>query len=38
VLGIVEGLLTDGINHLGDAERDRIGEIGFRVFFGLRVA
>jgi predicted unusual protein kinase regulating ubiquinone biosynthesis (AarF/ABC1/UbiB family) len=24
-----------GSKHLGDAERDRIGEIAFRLFFGL---
>jgi predicted unusual protein kinase regulating ubiquinone biosynthesis (AarF/ABC1/UbiB family) len=31
----VEGLPADEIKHLGDAERDRIGEIAFRFFFGL---
>jgi predicted unusual protein kinase regulating ubiquinone biosynthesis (AarF/ABC1/UbiB family) len=31
----VEGLPTDEIKQLGDAERDRIGEIAFRFFFGL---
>lgn len=31
----VEGLRTDEIKHLGDAERDRIGEIAFCFFFGL---
>ena len=31
----VEGLRTDAIKALGDAERDRIGEIAFRFFFGL---
>jgi predicted unusual protein kinase regulating ubiquinone biosynthesis (AarF/ABC1/UbiB family) len=31
----VEGLRTDAIKDLGDAERDRIGEIAFRFFFGL---
>jgi predicted unusual protein kinase regulating ubiquinone biosynthesis (AarF/ABC1/UbiB family) len=31
----VEGLRTDEIKHLGDAERDRIGEIAFRFYFGL---
>jgi predicted unusual protein kinase regulating ubiquinone biosynthesis (AarF/ABC1/UbiB family) len=31
----VEGVRADGIKHLGDAERDRIGEIAFRLFFGL---
>jgi predicted unusual protein kinase regulating ubiquinone biosynthesis (AarF/ABC1/UbiB family) len=31
----VEGLRADAIKHLGDAERDRIGEIAFRFFFGL---
>ena len=31
----VEGLRTDEIKHLGDAERDRLGEIAFRFFFGL---
>src|ERR687895_2066135 len=31
----VEGLRADAIKQLGDAERDRIGEIAFRFFFGL---
>jgi predicted unusual protein kinase regulating ubiquinone biosynthesis (AarF/ABC1/UbiB family) len=31
----VEGLRTDAIKQLGDAERDRVGEIAFRFFFGL---
>ena len=31
----VEGLRADEIKQLGDAERDRIGEIAFRFFFGL---
>src|SRR5918994_1551940 len=31
----IEGLRSDEIKHLGDAERDRIGEIAFRFFFGL---
>jgi predicted unusual protein kinase regulating ubiquinone biosynthesis (AarF/ABC1/UbiB family) len=31
----VEGLRIDAIAHLSDAERDRIGEIAFRFFFGL---
>jgi hypothetical protein len=31
----VEGLRTDEIKQLGAAERDRIGEIAFRFFFGL---
>jgi hypothetical protein len=31
----VEGLRADQIKPLGDAERDRIGEIAFRFFFGL---
>ena len=31
----VEGLRTDEIALLDDAERDRIGEIAFRFFFGL---
>ena len=31
----VEGLRADEITCLGDAERDRIGEIAFRFFFGL---
>src|SRR5687768_12784506 len=31
----VEGLRADEIKHLGDAERDRIGEIAFRFYFGL---
>jgi predicted unusual protein kinase regulating ubiquinone biosynthesis (AarF/ABC1/UbiB family) len=31
----VEGLRADGIERLGDAERDRVGEIAFRLFFGL---
>jgi predicted unusual protein kinase regulating ubiquinone biosynthesis (AarF/ABC1/UbiB family) len=31
----VDGLHADGIRRLGDAERDRIGEIVFRFFFGL---
>jgi predicted unusual protein kinase regulating ubiquinone biosynthesis (AarF/ABC1/UbiB family) len=31
----IEGLRADEIKHLGDAERDRIGEIAFRFFFGL---
>jgi predicted unusual protein kinase regulating ubiquinone biosynthesis (AarF/ABC1/UbiB family) len=31
----VEGLRTDDIQQLGDAERDRIGEIAFRFYFGL---
>jgi predicted unusual protein kinase regulating ubiquinone biosynthesis (AarF/ABC1/UbiB family) len=31
----VEGLGTDEIKQLGDAERDRIGEIAFRFYFGL---
>jgi predicted unusual protein kinase regulating ubiquinone biosynthesis (AarF/ABC1/UbiB family) len=31
----VEGLRSDEIKQLGDAERDRIGEIAFRFFFGL---
>jgi predicted unusual protein kinase regulating ubiquinone biosynthesis (AarF/ABC1/UbiB family) len=30
-----DGLRADEIKHLGDAERDRIGEIAFRFFFGL---
>jgi predicted unusual protein kinase regulating ubiquinone biosynthesis (AarF/ABC1/UbiB family) len=31
----VEGLRADEIKRLGDAERDRIGEIAFRFYFGL---
>lgn len=31
----IEGLRADEIKDLGDAERDRIGEIAFRFFFGL---
>jgi predicted unusual protein kinase regulating ubiquinone biosynthesis (AarF/ABC1/UbiB family) len=31
----VEGLRTDEIKRLGDAERDRIAEIAFRFFIGL---
>lgn len=31
----VDGLRIDEIRQLGDAERDRIGEIAFRFFFGL---
>lgn len=31
----VSGLRTDDIKRLDDAERDRIGEIAFRFFFGL---
>jgi predicted unusual protein kinase regulating ubiquinone biosynthesis (AarF/ABC1/UbiB family) len=31
----VEGLPADEIKQLGDAERDRIGEIAFRFYFGL---
>jgi predicted unusual protein kinase regulating ubiquinone biosynthesis (AarF/ABC1/UbiB family) len=31
----VEGLRSDEIKLLGDAERDRIGEITFRFYFGL---
>jgi predicted unusual protein kinase regulating ubiquinone biosynthesis (AarF/ABC1/UbiB family) len=31
----VEGLRADGIKRLGDAERDRVGEIAFRLFSGL---
>src|SRR5919197_3947577 len=31
----IEGLGTNEIKRLGDAERDRIGEIAFRFFFGL---
>jgi predicted unusual protein kinase regulating ubiquinone biosynthesis (AarF/ABC1/UbiB family) len=31
----VDGLRADEIKHLGDAERDRIGELAFRFFFGL---
>jgi predicted unusual protein kinase regulating ubiquinone biosynthesis (AarF/ABC1/UbiB family) len=31
----IEGLRGDDIKHLGDEERDRIGEIAFRFFFGL---
>jgi predicted unusual protein kinase regulating ubiquinone biosynthesis (AarF/ABC1/UbiB family) len=31
----VEGLRSDEIKQLGDAERDRIGEIAFRFYFGL---
>ena len=31
----VEGLVADEIKRLGDAERDRIGEIAFRFYFGL---
>jgi len=31
----VDGLRADEIKHLGDAERDRIGEIAFRFFFEL---
>jgi predicted unusual protein kinase regulating ubiquinone biosynthesis (AarF/ABC1/UbiB family) len=31
----VDGLRADEIEHLGDAERDRLGEIAFRFFFGL---
>src|SRR5918995_3246846 len=30
-----DGLQIDEISRLGDAERDRIGEIAFRFFFGL---
>jgi predicted unusual protein kinase regulating ubiquinone biosynthesis (AarF/ABC1/UbiB family) len=35
VTGFVDGLRADEIRRLGDAERDRIGEIAFRFFFGL---
>jgi predicted unusual protein kinase regulating ubiquinone biosynthesis (AarF/ABC1/UbiB family) len=31
----IEGLRSDEIKRLGEAERDRIGEIAFRFFFGL---
>jgi predicted unusual protein kinase regulating ubiquinone biosynthesis (AarF/ABC1/UbiB family) len=31
----VDGLRADEIKQLGDAERDRIGEIAFRFYFGL---
>ena len=31
----IEGLPADKIKGLGDAERDRIGEIAFRFYFGL---
>jgi hypothetical protein len=31
----VEGLRSDEIAQLGDAERDRVGEIAFRFYFGL---
>jgi predicted unusual protein kinase regulating ubiquinone biosynthesis (AarF/ABC1/UbiB family) len=31
----VEGLRSDAIARLSDAERDRIGEVAFRFFFGL---
>ena len=31
----VDGLRADEIRHLSEAERDRIGEIAFRFFFGL---
>jgi predicted unusual protein kinase regulating ubiquinone biosynthesis (AarF/ABC1/UbiB family) len=31
----VDGLRADEIRNLGDAERDRIGEIAFRFYFGL---
>jgi len=31
----VDGLRADEIRQLGDAERDRTGEIAFRFFFGL---
>ena len=31
----VEGVPGDGIARLDDAERDRVGEIAFRFFFGL---
>jgi predicted unusual protein kinase regulating ubiquinone biosynthesis (AarF/ABC1/UbiB family) len=31
----VDGLRADEIRQLGDAERDRIGEVAFRFFFGL---
>jgi ABC1 atypical kinase-like domain len=31
----VEGLRCDELGQLGDAERDRIGEIAFRFYFGL---
>jgi predicted unusual protein kinase regulating ubiquinone biosynthesis (AarF/ABC1/UbiB family) len=31
----VEGLRADEIQRLGDAERDRVGEIAFRFYFGL---
>src|SRR5919197_3112315 len=31
----IEGLGSNEIKRLGDAERDRIGEIAFRFFFGL---
>ena len=31
----VDGLRTDEIERLDDAERDRIGEIAFRFYFGL---
>jgi predicted unusual protein kinase regulating ubiquinone biosynthesis (AarF/ABC1/UbiB family) len=31
----VEGLGADEITDLGDAERDRVGEIAFRFYFGL---
>ena len=31
----MEGLRSDEIKQLGDAERNRIGEIAFRFYFGL---
>jgi predicted unusual protein kinase regulating ubiquinone biosynthesis (AarF/ABC1/UbiB family) len=31
----VDGLRADEIRQLGDADRDRVGEIAFRFFFGL---
>jgi predicted unusual protein kinase regulating ubiquinone biosynthesis (AarF/ABC1/UbiB family) len=31
----VDGLRADELKHLGDAERDRVGEIAFRFFFEL---
>jgi predicted unusual protein kinase regulating ubiquinone biosynthesis (AarF/ABC1/UbiB family) len=31
----IDGLRADAIKQLGDPERDRIGEIAFRFFFGL---
>ncbi len=35
VTEFVEGLRGEEIKRLGDAERDRIGEIAFRFYFGL---